>query len=162
MSDTPAPMPQATDASDMFGAPEAPEAHDAPDMPLPPLLEAIAHRIGMAATMRLTQHLGGVRIYIPTPERCTEDHQLAKIIGLPNLLALAADFGGAASKIQLPKGQAIVLAARNAEIVRKSRHLSNRQLALEYGMTEDHIRRILTAADARNQHQSAQMRLWQD
>jgi hypothetical protein len=49
----------------------------APGIPvdlLPPLLQDFERLIGLEATMALVRHSGGLRIYIPTPERITPDH----------------------------------------------------------------------------------------
>ncbi len=125
---------------------------------LPPLLHAFVERIGVQATMDLVQRLGGVRIYIPTPDRCTEDHPIAQIIGLSNLQALADEFGGQ-QHFQLPVAKAALLAVRNAQIARDALYLSARQIALKYRLTEGHVGRILTQTGANQASKNAQLSL---
>ena len=114
---------------------------------LPPLLQRFVELIGLAPTMELVRRFGGVRLYVPTPERVSADHPLAAIVGEANLRALAGEFGGQ-QHFQLPKAERAVKAARNARIVAGYGVKSARELALEYGITEGQVVRILSAAGA--------------
>ncbi|RMX18980.1 hypothetical protein EBQ34_01090 [Vandammella animalimorsus] len=138
--------------------PAAAQATSVPVDLLPPLLQDFVSRIGVQPTMALVQRLGGVRIYVPSAERCGEDHPIAQIIGLPNLQALAQEYGGQ-PHFQLPNAKAALLAVRNAQIVADYQQLSVRQIALKYGLTEGHVGRILSAAGASKAHQDAQQSL---
>lgn len=112
---------------------------------LPPLLQDFVHRIGLEPTMALVKHSGGLRIYIPTPERATPDHPFSAVIGLDNLLALAAEYGGL-PHFQLPKAEKALIAVRNARIAQAySTHKTARELAAEHGLTEGQIVRIVAA-----------------
>jgi Mor family transcriptional regulator len=116
---------------------------------LPPLLQDFVRLIGVQATMLLVQRHGGLRIYIPTPERCTDDHHLAHLIGLKNLLKLAEVYGSN-EHFQLPKAERALLAVRNARIVADYQTCKTaRELAVEYGLTESQIVRILGQAGAK-------------
>jgi hypothetical protein len=114
---------------------------------LPPLLQRFVELIGLAPTMALVARFGGVRLYVPTPDRVTPDHPLAAIIGEHNLRALASEYGGH-EHFQLPKAERAMKAARNARIVAEFERKSARQLAMEYGITEGQVVRILSAAGA--------------
>ena len=128
---------------------------------LPPILQSIAQIIGIQLTMELVRHFGGVRIYIPTPERATENHPIAKIIGLDNLKALGAKLDKAGVEhFQLPKAERAIRAVRNALIVADSVCQSNRQIALKYQLTEDHVRRILTQSNAQDGIRQSQTALF--
>ncbi|MBD9405428.1 hypothetical protein IB236_08790 [Acidovorax sp. ACV02] len=110
---------------------------------LPPLLQDFERLIGQDATMALVRHSGGLRIYIPTPERVTPDHPFAHEIGLDNLLKLAEVYGGEAH-FQLPKAERALIQVRNARIAHAySTHKTARELAVEYHLTERQIVRIV-------------------
>ncbi|MGJ4748481.1 Mor transcription activator family protein [Leptospira sp. SA-E8] len=115
---------------------------------LPPLLRDFVRLIGIPATMLLVQHHGGRRIYIPSPERCTDAHALARLIGAENLGKLA-NYYGSVPHFQLPKAERALLAVRNARIVNdyKTRKTA-RELAVEHNLTEGQIVRILSRSGA--------------
>lgn len=115
---------------------------------LPPVLQDFVRLVGLQATMALVERVGGLRVYFPTPERATEDHPFAQIIGLPNLVKLADAYGGQ-EHFQLPKAEKALLAVRNARIA--ADYLTTktaRQLAAEHRLTEGQIVRILSAQGA--------------
>lgn len=115
---------------------------------LPPLLQEFERLIGLEPTMALVRHSGGLRIYIPTPERVTADHIFAHVIGLENLLKLAEVYGGE-SHFQLPKAERALIQVRNARIAQAyTTHKTARELAVEYHLTERQVERILAAAGA--------------
>ncbi len=58
----------------------------------------------MQATLALLARKGGLRIYVPTPERVTADHPMSAIIGEQALRQLAAEYGGL-PHFQLPKAE---------------------------------------------------------
>jgi Mor family transcriptional regulator len=122
---------------------------------LPPLLRDFVRLIGVGPTMALVERFGGLRIYVPTPERATAEHPYAALIGIDNLLKLAHDYGGL-PHFQLPKAERALKAIRNAKIVEDYAHKSARQLAAEHRLTESQVGRILatsgvTAAPDRRQ-----------
>lgn len=123
----------------------------APGIPvdlLPPLLQDFERLIGLEATMALVRHSGGLRIYIPTPERVTSDHPFAHVIGVDNLLKLADVYGGEAH-FQLPKAERALIKVRNARIAQAyATHKTARELAVEYHLTEGQIVRIVAAMGA--------------
>ena len=115
---------------------------------LPQLLQDFVRLIGLEPTMALVRHSGGLRIYIPTPERVTPDHSFAHVIGLDNLLKLAKDYGGEAH-FQLPKADKALIQVRNARIAHAyATHKTARELAVEYHLTEGQIVRIVAAMGA--------------
>lgn len=116
---------------------------------LPQLLQDFVRTIGLEPTMALVRHSGGLRIYIPTPERCTVDHVFAHVIGLDNLLKLAKVYG-AEDHFQLPKAEKALIHVRNTRIARAyATHKTARELAIEYHLTEGQIVRIVAAMGAK-------------
>ncbi|MFO6419001.1 Mor transcription activator family protein [Hylemonella sp. W303a] len=114
---------------------------------LPPLLQDFVRLIGIPATMLLVQNYGGRRIYIPSPERCTEKHAISQLIGPGNLSKLA-DCYGSMPHFQFPKAERALLAVRNARIVNDYRTKTARELAMQHNLTEGQIVRILSQAGA--------------
>lgn len=114
---------------------------------LPPLLQDFVRLIGLKPTMALVERVGGLRIYIPTPERVTPEHPYAAIIGHDNLVRLAREYGSL-PHFQLPKAEKALKAVRDARIAADFAHKTARELAAEHGLTEGHIVRILAAQGA--------------
>ncbi len=115
---------------------------------LPPVLQDFVRLIGLQPTMALVERFGGLRIFVPTPERCTDEHQFAQIIGTANLVKLADAYGGL-EHFQLPKAEKALLAVRNARIAADySTTKTARQLAAEHRLTEGQVVRILSAQGA--------------
>lgn len=115
---------------------------------LPPVLQDFVRLIGLQPTMALVERFGGLRIFVPTPERCTDEHQFAQIIGTANLVKLADAYGGL-EHFQLPKAEKALLAVRNARIAADYRTTKTaRQLAAEHRLTEGQVVRILSAQGA--------------
>ena len=56
------------------------------------ILDDVCALIGVSATVRLVEWLGGRHVYVPCDP--TPDHPLAKLIGAAALRALAEEFGG--------------------------------------------------------------------
>ncbi|WP_448252849.1 Mor transcription activator family protein [Ottowia oryzae] len=113
---------------------------------LPKLLQEFVRLIGLRATLDLVHAYGGLRIYVPSPERCHAEHPFAKIIGLDNLLALAKVYGQE-DHFTLPKATAALLAVRNARICDAyANHKTARELAAEHRLNERQIERIVAAA----------------
>ncbi len=135
----------------------------APGIPvdlLPPLLQDFERLIGLEATMALVRHSGGLRIYIPTPERVTSDHPFAHVIGEDNLLKLAGVYGGEAH-FQLPKAERALIQVRNARIAQAyATHKTARELAVEYHLTEGQVVRIVAAVGATAPSDRRQARLF--
>ena len=113
---------------------------------LPQLLQDFERLIGLPATLDLVRVYGGLRIYIPRPERVHPDHQLAKVIGEDRLKALAEVYGGE-DHFTLPKAERAILALRNARIAHAYGHNKTvRELASEHRLTERQIERIVATA----------------
>ena len=126
---------------------------------LPPLLQDFVRLIGVQATLALVARMGGLRIYVPTPERVTADHPMSAIIGEQALRQLAAEYGGL-PHFQLPKAERALKAARDARIAAEYAHKTARQLAADYKLTESHIARILAAQGASAPPDRRQRRLF--
>lgn len=110
---------------------------------LPPLLQEFERLVGLQATMALVRRWGGLRVYFPTPERVTEDHPYAAVIGTEALLKLAEEYGGL-PHFQLPKAERALQAVRNARIAAEyATNKTAREIAAEYGLTEGQVVRIV-------------------
>ena len=110
---------------------------------LPPLLQEFERLVGLQATMALVRRWGGLRVYFPTPERVTEDHPYAEVIGIDALLKLAKEYGGL-PHFQLPKAERALQAMRNARIAADyATNKTAREIAAEYGLTEGQVVRIV-------------------
>ena len=93
--------------------------------------------------MALVQGWGGLRIYFPTPDRITVDHPYAKAIGLEAVKTLCKEYGGL-PHFQLPKAERALLAVRNARIAEDyTTRKTARELAMEYGLTERQVARLI-------------------
>lgn len=111
---------------------------------LPPLLQEFERLVGLQATMALVRRWGGLRVYFPTPERVTEEHPYAAVIGTDALLKLAREYGGL-PHFQLPKAERALQAVRNARIAAEYATCKTaREIAGEYGLTEGQVVRIVT------------------
>lgn len=112
---------------------------------LPPLLQEFERLVGLQATMALVRRWGGLRVYFPTPERVTEDHPYAAVIGVEALLKLAEEYGGL-PHFQLPKAERALQAVRNARIAAEYATCKTaREIGAEYGLTEGQVVRIVAA-----------------
>ncbi|WP_256324968.1 Mor transcription activator family protein [Nitrosomonas sp. Nm132] len=78
------------------------------------------------------------------------------IVGIDAALKLVELFGGL-DHFGIPKAQAISVALRNSKIREEWPTLSQRQLALKYGLTERQVRKILAVEQ---QEESRQMGLF--
>jgi len=114
--------------------------HEVDESLLPGILQEIAELIGLPATLKLVSHYGGVRLYVP--KRLSADHILVTIVGEAAALKLVEQFGGL-DHFDIPKAQAISVALRNRKIREEYPSLSQRKLALKYGLTERQVRKIL-------------------
>lgn len=118
---------------------------------LPPVLQNFVRLVGLAATMVLVEHFGGLRVYIPAnPD---QHHPLAQLIGLDKLTLLSQEYGGI-QHFQLPKATRSLKALRNARIMAEYGRKSARTLAAEHRLTEGQIIRIAANAKGLNDRQT--------
>lgn len=105
------------------------------------VLQEIAYLIGLAATLKLVEAYGGVRLYVP--KRFDPDHPLVKLIGHANAAKLVECYGGD-EHFDIPRAAAATRAARNALIrEERLRGATRREIALRYGLTERQICNII-------------------
>src|SRR5699024_6141275 len=110
---------------------------------LSPVAAHIVELIGLDAAIVLFERYGGVRVYIP--ETVTAEHALTHLLGLPAARGLAAYYGR--EYVDIPKGLAALLAARNARIIAEHQGgRTVRDLALSYDLTERRIYYILATS----------------
>lgn len=111
---------------------------------LPSSLHDVIDAIGIDAALRLVEHLGGTRLYVP--ERMTPDHPIVALLGHKHAYALAEHFGG--DQIILPRCVAAIRAMRDETIrLQRSGGASTKALAIKHGLTERQIYAILAAGE---------------
>ncbi|SFF05343.1 Mor transcription activator family protein [Nitrosomonas sp. Nm166] len=97
---------------------------------LPGILQEMVELIGQAATLKLVAKYGGVRIYVP--KVLGYDHPLVETVGMVEASALVARYQG--EVLEIPRAVSLNVAQRNAAIKQEYQDLSQRQLALKYGL----------------------------
>lgn len=117
---------------------------------LEPILQDLVALVGLHHTMTLVQAYGGVRLYVPKLE-LEDDHYLVRLIGRSAAEKLQAVYAGE-THFDIPKAERALRAVRDEEIRAKRKQFLNkpqsgvegsvRYLALEYRLTERHIRTI--------------------
>lgn len=112
-------------------------------MQLPKLIQQFTDCIGLEAALRIVQHWGGRRLWIPAKPNDT----LVDLIGDEAAAMLCKEFAGSYSTI--PRCAELLRAQRDMEIRRKKDGgASISELAGEYRLNERHISRILTQGPA--------------
>lgn len=115
---------------------------------LAPKLREIAEVIGIKAALTLSEHWPGVRLFVP--ETVTVEHPIALAIGISAAEKLAAHY--ASETITVPKAHAYRRRLRDAQILKEYRAgRSGRELALKYGMHENHVYALLAREQAKGQ-----------
>lgn len=108
---------------------------------LPPSARELVEVIGVAATLAIIRHRGGIRLYVPI--RAEPSHPLGHICGMEPFRRLVAHYRG--EEIDIPLCRALreqeALAAHNEGE-------SVAQLARQYGCTERTMRSMLKRARA--------------
>lgn len=112
---------------------------------LPPSLVDVAEVVGLAATLALVEHAGGVRIYVP--ERLGDEHRLVEWLGREAAALLSEAF--AMEELVVPRCADALRRVRNRQI-RHERDQGARpaELALRYRLTERQVYTILSRDDA--------------
>lgn len=112
---------------------------------LPQSLVDVAEVVGLAATLALVEHAGGVRIYVP--ERLDDDHRLVTWLGAPAAAQLSEAF--AMEELVVPRCAEALRRVRNRQMRReRDQGAKPAELALRYGLTERQVYTILSRSDA--------------
>lgn len=105
----------------------------------PGIFQDIEQHIGTTNAHILSAQFGGTRLYIPS--NITSEHQLCRLLGQDITHLLSREFGGLT--VEIPRGIQTQIAQRNCLIAEdRATGMSQRQLALKYGLTERTIRKI--------------------
>lgn len=104
---------------------------------LPKSLAEVIDAIGLAATLKLLQRFGGIRIYVPQPAHLTDDHELARAIGLAAARKLARIWGS--ERMPLPRAARALRLARDRALRLDYQTMSAAQCALKYQLTERQV-----------------------
>lgn len=125
--------------------PQALESH------LPPQLRRLVPAIGLPATVKLLQKLGGTRLRLP--QRAENCRALVEVIGLDAARAVVAEFrqGDTFAEVvdlYLPMPDKLLSHSRDQDIrLRHAQGESLRSLALRYSLTARHIVNIVGSTD---------------
>ncbi|MEX0745299.1 MAG: Mor transcription activator family protein [Phycisphaeraceae bacterium] len=119
------------------------DVHDIEE--LPQSLAEVAEVIGLAATLALVEHAGGVRIYVP--ESLGDDHRLVEWLGQEAAALLSEAF--AMEELVVPRCAAALRQVRNRRMrfERQEHGARPAELALRYGLTERQVYTILADVD---------------
>ena len=120
---------------------------------LPGILQELVDQIGVSETLALVERFGGTRLYVPV-----KYDPLSELIGIIGHKAAASLVQYAAGDVfDLPKGDAAIRAVRNRRILEKwqSGDRTQRQLAIEYHLTERQIRTICAGLDDSDDRQQS-------
>jgi Mor family transcriptional regulator len=107
---------------------------------LPYILQDLVALIGLHATMKLVEHYGGIRLYVPKGEM-GDGHELVKLIGREASELLQSEYAGE-SHFDIPLAMGAMRAVRNANIRTDRQAMSVSETARKYRTTERHIRFI--------------------
>ncbi|HJW81968.1 MAG TPA: Mor transcription activator family protein [Acidiferrobacterales bacterium] len=108
---------------------------------LPESLRDVVELIGLAATLKLVEHFGGL-IALYVPRDIEPEHPIAVAIGITAARKLAAHYGTDCLR-NIPRCVAGLRRIRDAEIHRRHKIESAARLALAFGLTERQIWMIL-------------------
>lgn len=112
---------------------------------LPESLRDIVDVIGLAATLELVEHFGGIALYVPS--ELTSEHRIVKALGAAAAAKLWEVYQ--ADTLIIPRCNEALRRARNAEIIaRNQAGATVAVLALEYALTQRAVWYILADADA--------------
>ncbi len=114
-------------------------------------LNKIVEAIGQQAAMKLVENFGGTLIYLPLPKNIHADNEIAKAIGVEAVsqLARAWDFDGDVDRrLEIPRASEQRLALKKNGILRDREHMTERQVARKYNLSQRSIRRIVAEANA--------------
>ncbi len=94
----------------------------------------------MPATLKLIECFGGSRVYVPRLEQITEDHAIARAIGMAAARAVSRIWVN--EQWEVPRATRAKRLARDRAIRREPRTISVAKLALKYGLTERQVYKI--------------------
>ena len=117
---------------------------------LPGNVREIAGIIGLPATLKLVEHFGGTRTWVPG--KLIKSHPIVKAIGVNRARQLIEHFGS--ERIDIPKCDAALRTLPDAEIIQKLKTEKRADVAREYGLTERRVYMIQT-----QDHDSDQLQL---
>ena len=114
---------------------------------MPESLAEVVAAIGLASTLQLVEHFGGIRLYVPKPDFITESHRIARTIGVAPAKKLAALWGG--EFMALPRAEKARRLARNRALLRDYESMSAPQCARKYQLTARTVHLIVSARRSR-------------
>lgn len=121
---------------------------------LPESLRDVVELIGLAATLKLVEHFGGL-IALYVPRDIEPEHPIAVAIGITAARKLSDHYGTDCLR-NIPRCVAGLRRIRDAEIHARHKTESAARLALAFGLTERQVWRILSEAlDSADDKQSA-------
>lgn len=107
---------------------------------LPPLLAELAEVIPLQAALKLSDHYGGTRLYIPGVP--APESGLVALLGPRTVRALSRRYGG--ETLEVPRSAALKRSLRNEELRhRRAAGESVTTLVRRFGLTARQVRNIL-------------------
>lgn len=104
-------------------------------------LDDLSALIGFSATVRFAMWFGNRDHKLWVPTLASEDHVIAKLVGVPAMSRLVEEFGG--EHLSVPSLHGVFVEGRNALI--RDRFLAgvgSREISLETGLTERRVQQI--------------------
>ncbi len=108
---------------------------------LPRILRDLVDLIGLTGTLKLVEHYGGIRLYVPV--KYDPEHPLVKLLGAAAAQKLIEHYGGE-EHFDIPVMKKALLAVRDRKIRADYAVKSRRQLAREHDLTERQIGNIVS------------------
>ena len=108
-------------------------------------LHEIVDAIGLPAALDLVRAFGGLRIYLPHPDRVGPENPIAKVIGVERMLRLAAAWP--MEQLSVPLAAEHLRRERNRAMRADYRKMSAAQVARKYGTHERNVYRIAACDD---------------
>lgn len=108
-------------------------------------LEELVKTLGLPAALRLVERFGGTRVYLPRPEVVSEEHPLARVVGLEAAQHLCRLWPS--DKVMIPMAAQFLREERDRALVRDAQDHTVPQLARKYEIHERSVYRILCRTD---------------
>lgn len=97
-------------------------------------VERLVAVLGLVTALKFVERFGGVRLYLPQPERLKPEGPIVQTIGFEAARKLAFEYRG--MEIMVPKCVSLLKQRRDRAIHAEPKTMSVKEIALKYGMTE--------------------------
>lgn len=104
-------------------------------------LDELVTRLGLPAALRLVEHFGGTRIYLPRAEAMNADHPIALVVGLEAAIDLCKTWPQ--ERPAIPRAAAFLRNERDRALLKDANDHTVPALARKYELTERQVYYIL-------------------